>query len=257
VKEVTENLDKYELGVAVTKLYDFIWDIFCDWYIEIAKPRLNAGGEEAKGVRQVLVYVLTHTLTLLHPFMPFITEEIWQSLPHEGDSLMVAPWPKYDEALTFEKETADFEIVMDAIRAIRNARTNADVPPSRKATVYLYSNRADAFAGAEPFLQRLAFASSVVMVDKDFTIERAVHVVTDAARILLPLDELIDRDKELARLNKELASCERDIASVDQKLANENFVAKAPAKVIEGEKLRREKAVERLAKIKESLAALG
>ena len=256
VKEVSDNLDKYELGIAVTKLYDFIWDIFCDWYIELAKPRLLSGGEEAAAVRQVLVYVLTRTLALLHPFMPFLTEEIWQSLPHEGDSLMVAPWPKYDPALDFAKEAADFELVMDAIRGIRNARTNADVPPSRKATVYLHSESEEIFAGAEPFFQRLAFASSLVLVDKDFTLPRAVHVVTDAARILLPLDELIDRDKELARLNKELASCERDIASVDSRLANENFVAKAPQKVIDGEKARREKAVERLAKIKESLAAL-
>ena len=257
VKEVTESLDKYELGVAVTKLYDFIWDIFCDWYIELAKPRLLDGGEGSGAVRQVLVYVLTHTLALLHPFMPFITEEIWQSLPHSGDSLMVSAWPKYDPALDFGEDAAEFEQVMDAIKAIRNARTNADVPPSRKATVYLYSDRPEVFANAEAYFKRLASASSLVLVEKEFTLPRAIHVLTDAARILLPLDELIDREKELARLNKELASCERDISSVDAKLANESFVAKAPQKVIDGEKLRREKAIERMAKIKESIAALG
>ncbi|MBR6735360.1 MAG: valine--tRNA ligase [Oscillospiraceae bacterium] len=257
VKEVSDNLDKYELGVAVTKLYDFIWDIFCDWYIEIAKPRLNSGGEEATAVKQVLVYVLSNTLALLHPFLPFITEEIWQALPHEGESLMVASWPKYDEGLNFAKEAAEFEMVMDAIRAIRNARTNANVPPSKKATVYINSERAEVFANASAFIEKLAYASSVVTVDKDFAIERAMHVVTDAARIFLPMDELVDREKELARLNKELAACEKDIEMVDKKLSNENFVAKAPAKVIEGEKLKREKALERLEKIKESLAALG
>lgn len=257
VKEVTENIEKYELGIAVQKLYDFIWDVFCDWYIELAKPRLNAGGEQAQTARQVLVYVLTRTLALLHPFMPFITEEIWQTLPHEGESLMISRWPQYDPALEFAKEAADFEMVMAAIKAIRIARSNADVPPSRKATVYLKSEHAQQFLDAAPFIERLAFASSVVAVEEDFSIEHAVHVVTDDARILLPMDELIDRDKELARLNKEMASCEREIAAVSGRLANEGFVVKAPAKVIESERQKLEKATERMEKIRESLAALG
>jgi len=257
VREVTDNIEKYELGVAVQKLYDFVWDIFCDWYIELAKPRLLAGGAEAAGVRRVLVAVLTNTLALLHPFLPFLTEEIWQALPHEGEALIVAPWPVFDERHVYPAETADFELVMDAIRAIRNARTNAEIPPSRKSTVYLASDRPDVFEAAAPFFERLAFASSVVTVGPDFTIERAMNAVTDAARIFLPMDELIDREKELARLQKEKASCERDITSVDQKLANENFVTRAPAHVIENEREKKRRAEERLAKIEESLKALG
>ncbi len=257
VREVTDNIDKYELGVAVQKLYDFIWDIFCDWYIEIAKPRLTAGGAEAAGVRRVLVFVLTRTLALLHPFMPFVTEEIWQALPHEGEALIVAPWPVYDPAHVYPQEAAAFERVMDAIRAIRNARTNAQIPPSRKATVYVAGDLAQEFAAAEPFFQRLAFATAVVPKPADFTMERAMNIVTDAVRIFVPMDELIDRDKELARLQKEKASCERDIASVNQKLANQNFVTRAPAQVIENERQKLRRATELLAKIEESLAALG
>ncbi|MEA5135627.1 MAG: valine--tRNA ligase [Candidatus Fimivivens sp.] len=257
VREVSENIEKFELGIAVQKVYDFIWDVFCDWYIELAKPRLLSGGEEAQATRQVLVYVLTRALALLHPFMPFITEEIWQSLPHEGESLMVSQWPQYDPALDFAEEAASFEMVMDAIKAIRIARANADVPPSRKATVYINSAFAGVFTTAAPFIERLAFASSVQAVADDFAIEHALHVVTDHARILLPMDELIDREKELARLNKELAVCEKDIELVSGRLANEGFVAKAPEKVIIAERDKLEKATERMAKIKESLAALG
>lgn len=257
VKEVTENIEKFELGIAVQKVYDFIWDIFCDWYIELAKPRLIAGGDEAQATRQVLVYVLTRALAMLHPFMPFITEEIWQTLPHEGESLMISQWPQYDPELNFAQEAASFEMVMNAIKAIRIARANADVPPSRKATVYIKSEHAEVFLTAAPFIERLAFASSVQAVADDFNIEHALHVVTDDARIMLPMDELIDRDKELARLNKELASCQKDIDLVSGRLSNEGFVAKAPEKVIAAEREKLEKATERMAKIKESLAALG
>ncbi|MEG1773712.1 MAG: class I tRNA ligase family protein, partial [Oscillospiraceae bacterium] len=243
--------------IAVGKLYDFVWDVFCDWYIELAKPRLNAGGEEARATRQVLVYVLTRTLALLHPFMPFITEEIWQSLPHTGESLMVSEWPKADPALDFSGEEFRFEMVMAAIKAIRMARANADVPPSRKSTVYLKSAHADVFVAAAPFMERLAFASSIVPIDEHAVIEHAVHVVTDEAQIFLPMDELIDRDKELARLNRELAACEREIMMVSGRLANESFVQKAPAKVIAGEREKLQKATERVEKIKESLLALA
>ena len=189
--------------------------------------------------------------------MPFITEEIWQSLPHEGESLMVSQWPQYDPALDFAEEAASFEMVMDAIKAIRIARANADVPPSRKATVYINSVHAEVFTTAAPFIERLGFASSVQAVADDFAIEHALHVVTDHARILLPMDELIDREKELARLNKELVTCEKDIELVSGRLSNEGFVAKAPEKVIVAERDKLEKATERMAKIKESLAALG
>jgi len=255
VREITDNIDKYELGIAVSKIYDFIWDVFCDWYIELAKPKLQAGGEEAVATRQVLVYVLTRALALLHPFMPFITEEIWQTLPHEGESIMVSEWPKYDEALNFAEEAAEFEMVMKAIKGIRTARANANVPPSRKASVYIKSKFADSFINATPFFERLASAASVSAVADDFTIERALNVVTDEAIILLPMDELVDREKELARLNKEMAACQKDLDIINSKLGNEAFVAKAPEKVIAAEREKLAKATERMAKIKESLAA--
>ena len=256
VREVTDNIDKYELGIAVSKIYDFIWDVFCDWYIELAKPMLQAGGEEAQATRQVLVYVLSRALALLHPFMPFITEEIWQTLPHEGESIMVSEWPKFDAALDFKSEAAEFEMVMKAIKGIRNARANADVPPSRKASVYIKSAYGEVFTKATAFFEKLASASSVSAVGDDFVIEHALNVVTDEAIILLPMDELIDREKELARLNKEMASCQKDLDIIGGKLNNEAFVAKAPEKVIAAEREKLAKATERMAKIKESLAAL-
>ena len=208
------------------------------------------------GTRQVLVYVLTNALALLHPFMPFITEEIWQSLPHEGDSLMMTSFPKYDEALNFKAEAAEFEMVMAAIRGIRNARANADVPPSRKATVYIKSEHPQVFAQSAAFFERLASASSVIIAEDSFDLEQAVRIVTDNATILLPMDELIDKAKELARLNKELAACEKDLQVVGGKLNNEGFVAKAPPAVIVVEREKFAKATERLGKIKESIAQL-
>ncbi len=256
VREVTENLDKFELGVAVQKVYDFIWDVFCDWYIELAKPRLTGGGEEAETAKRVLVFVLSNTLKLLHPFMPFITEEIWQSLPHDGESIMVSAWPKYVPALDFPAEEQSFTRVMDVIKAVRNARANADVPPGRKASLYLKTPYRESFHEAEPFLMRLASASSVTFAEDGFEIEGALRIVTDGAVGLIPMDELIDREKELARLEKELASCEKEIASTEGKLANESFVAKAPAKVVEGERQKLAAANERLSKIRESIAAL-
>ena len=187
--------------------------------------------------------------------MPFITEEIWQTLPHEGESIMVSEWPKYDEALNFAEEAAEFEMVMKAIKGIRTARANANVPPSRKASVYIKSKFADSFIKATPFFERLASASSVTAVSDDFSIERALNVVTDDAIILLPMDELVDREKELARLNKEMAACQKDLDIINSKLGNEGFVAKAPEKVILAEREKLAKATERMAKIKESLAA--
>lgn len=257
VAEITHNLDALELGLAVGKLYDFIWDVYCDWYIELAKSRLNAGGEGARSVKRVLVYVLSNTLKLLHPFMPFITEEIWQCLPHEGESIMVSQWPVADQALDFSGEEASFEMVMNAIKAIRNARTNAEVPPSRKASVHIITEYKENFTNAFAFIEKLAFASSVSVEDKDFDIKDAVRVITTEAIILIPMDELIDREKELARLNKELAACEKDIAVISGKLGNKGFVAKAPAAVIEGEKTKLASATERLVKIKESIEAFS
>jgi len=254
VKEVTDNLENFELGVAVSKLYDFIWDILCDWYIELTKARLAAGGETADNARHVLVYVMDGVLKLLHPVMPFITEEIWQALPHLGDTIMTCQWPVYDEALNFSAQEEDFEKVMAVIKAIRNVRAEMNVPPSRKAKVYVETGYPQIFLDSVSFLQKLAFASEVE-VGEQFTIPSAVQVITDAARVYIPMDELVDREKELARLNKELESCRKDIEFISKKLDNENFVAKAPAPVIEAERSKLQKAQEKLAKVEESIAA--
>jgi valyl-tRNA synthetase len=258
VREVTDNLERFELGIAVQKLYDFIWDILCDWYIELSKTRLQAGGEKAQSARQVLVYVMGNTLKLLHPFMPFITEEIWQSLPHagEGPSIMVAKWPVYDEALSFAREEADFQKVMDIIKAIRFQRSEMNIPPSKKTRVYIETGDIEVFRGGAPYLERLASAQGVEVGEK-FDLPGAVQVVTPAAKALIPMEELIDRDKELARLGKEKEKCLSDIAFVEKKLQNQSFVAKAPAHVVEAERAKLEESRKHLAKLEESIAALG
>lgn len=256
VREVTDNLEKFELGLAVQKLYDFIWDILCDWYIELCKSRLQAGGETSEAAQRVLVYVMTGTLKLLHPFMPFITEEIWQALPHDGESIMVVPWPQDDAALDFSADEADFEMVMQAIRAIRARRGEMNVPPSKKTRLFIMTAHKAVFEQGRPFFTRLAFASDVELGDS-FDADGSVQVVTDAARIFIPMDELVDREKELARLGREKAACEKDIAALSSKLDNPGFVAKAPAQVVEGERAKLAKARERLAKIEESIAAFS
>lgn len=255
IREVTANLEKFELGIAVQKLYDFIWDILCDWYIELTKARLNAGGETSVNAQKVLVYVMSNTLKLLHPFMPFITEEIWQALPHEGDSIMIAKYPEYDPALSFEKEEADFERVMEAIRTIRNARAEKNIPPSKKAAVYIETPFESVFSNAAPFFERLASASELI-VGKDFDLGNTMQLVTDCARIFIPMGDLIDIEKELERLNKEKASCEKDIQFLNGKLSNEKFVSKAPEAVVAQEKEKLVKANERLAKILQSIQDL-
>lgn len=255
VREVNQNMEKFELGVAVQKLYDFIWDILCDWYIELTKARLNAGGEASLSAQKVLVYVMSNTLKLLHPFMPFITEEIWQALPHDGESIMIAKYPEYDEALSFAAEETEFERVMTAIRAIRNARAEKNIPPSKKAAVYVETEYADTFQNAAAFFERLAGASGLV-VGKDFELGSTMQVVTESARIFIPMGELIDVQKERERLNKEKADCEKEIAFFEGKLSNEKFVSRAPEAVVNQERQKLQKANERLQKILESIQAL-
>ena len=256
VKEVTDNLEKFELGMAVAKLYDFIWDVFCDWYIEIAKIRLQKGGSEAKDAKQVLVWVMSNTLKLLHPFMPFITEEIWQTLPHDGESIMISAWPEYDPAHSFEAEEAEMERIMTAVRAIRNRRAEMNVSPSRKAKVYIATAYKPAFEHGSVFMQRLASASEVEVADS-FELDGAVCIVTADAKIYIPMGELVDLAAEKARLNKELAAVEKDLAFVNGKLSNENFVAKAPAAVVEAQREQKTRYEEKIAMLKESIAKLG
>lgn len=254
VSEVTENLDRYELGIAVSKLYDFIWDVYCDWYLELVKTRLWEDGDAAVPARQVLVYIMDHVLRLLHPFMPFITEEIWQALPHSGESIMVAKWPEYQPALDFSAEEQQFEKLMDAIKAIRTRRAEMNVPPSKKATLYIETKSPEIFEQGTMFLERLAWSDQVILNGKPDT-ESSIQVITDSARIFIPLAQLVDREKEIARLTKEKQACEKDIAVISGKLNNQGFLAKAPEKVVAGEKEKLAKAQELLAKIEESLAA--
>ena len=256
VREVTDNLEKFELGIAVSKLYDFIWDVFCDWYVELVKSRLWEDGAEAEVARQVLVYVLSNTLKLLHPFMPFITEEIWQALPHEGESIMVSQWPVYDEKLDFAAEEREFEKVMDAIKAVRTRRSEMNVPPSKKATLYIETASQAIFEQSTAFLTRLAWADQIVMKNPQNPKE-CVQVITDSAKVYMPLFQLVDRDKEIARLTKEKQACEKDIAFLEGKLNNPGFVSKAPEKVVNDQKAKLEKAKELLSKIESSLAAFN
>ncbi len=254
-KEVTENLDKFELGMALDKLFGFIWDIMCDWYIELAKPRLQEGGEAKRAVQQTLVYVMDGTLKLLHPFMPFITEEIWQALPHNGETIMISKWPEYKSELNFEKEESEFEVLMNAIKAIRIQRSSMNVPPSKKADLFIETQKGEIFKNGEMFLKRLASANEVIIGDS-FDRDDVVQIVTDDARILIPLAELIDREKELARLTKEKETCEKDYKMISGKLSNQGFLAKAPANVVEGEKAKLERITERLKLIEASIAKL-
>lgn len=254
-KEVTENLDKFELGLAVQKLYDFIWDIFCDWYIEIAKIRLQEGGRAKEQAKAVLVYVMTNTLKLLHPFMPFITEEIWQTLPHEGDSIMISQWPEYDNALNFTAEELEMERIMEAVRAVRNRRAEMNVPPSKKAKLFIETTYIDTFESAGVFMQKLAWASEVE-VGRQFEIEGAVSIVTQDAKIFIPMGDLVDFDAERARLKKELANAEKQLESITIKLANEGFVSKAPAAVIEAQRDTGEKLRDKIDMLNESLSKI-
>ena len=250
---VTENLEKFELGMAVSKLYDFIWDDFCDWYIELAKIRMNGSdAESADSARRVLVWVMSNTLKLLHPFMPYITEEIWQTLPHEGEALIVAKWPEYDENLAFPAEAADMEKVMAVIRAIRVRRNEMNVPPSKKAHIYIETAQPAPYAEGSEFIARLAYGSAVE-IGASFAVEGAVTAVTDDAKALLPMDDLVDKAAEIARLTKELQNAQKQLDNVNAKLANKKFTSKAPQNVIDGVKANGEKLTAKIRLILETL----
>ena len=203
-KEITENLEKFELGIAAQKIYDFLWDVFCDWYIEIAKIRMNSDdAQTAQNAREVLVWVMTGTLKLLHPFMPFITEEIWQTLPHEGDALIVAQWPEYCQEHDFPEAELEMQRIMDVIRGVRNRRAEMNVPPSRKTNLYIATAEPNTFENGIAILNKLAYATQIT-IGQAFDIEGAVTIVTNDAKVYIPMDELVDKKAELARLNKVL-----------------------------------------------------
>ena len=255
-KEVTDNLERFELGIAVAKLYDFIWDVFCDWYIEIAKIRLQSGAG-ADTAKAVLVYVLTDILKLLHPFMPFITEEIYQAIPHDTESIMISKWPEYDPTLSFADEEAQMEKIMDAIRAIRNRRAEMNIPPSKKSKVYVETAFADVFAVGSEFIKRLAYASDVEIADAFGDLGNTVTIVINDAKIYIPLGDLVDFEAEAKRLQKELAAAEEKLAFINKKLDNPGFVNKAPEKVVQQNRDEAAKLTEKIANLRSSLENLG
>ena len=256
VAEVTANLDKFELGVASAKLYEFVWDVLCDWYIELVKPRLfEKDTESCKNAQSVLLYVLSGTLKLLHPFMPFITECIWSHLGFDKP-LIVAEWPTYDERFDFRAECGAMERVIAAIRALRNVRAQMNVPPSKKAKLYVVSEYADSFnADTAVFFTKLASASEVVLVDA-YDADGSVSVVSEGAKLYIPMAEIVDLEKERARLEKEKENAEKEIARVNGKLSNASFTDKAPAAVVEAERAKPAKYTEMLANVKDMLAKL-
>ena len=264
IPEITENMDKYELGVAAQKVYDFIWDDYCDWYIELTKSRLQGEDQQAKeNAQKVLCYVLTDILKLLHPFMPFLTEEIWQALPHDGDFLMLQKWPEHHVELDFPQEEKAMELIMDAIGAVRTRRSEMNVPPSKKAHLTVATLEREVFEAGIPFLKRLAYASDVTITgmsgagsDGEENTKGMVTVITHAARISMPMAELVDMEKEKARLEKQLGKDKAELDKLNTKLNNPGFVNKAPANVVEAERERAEKLANLIAKLEEQLAGM-
>lgn len=261
VKEVTENLDKFELGIALQKIYEFVWDEFCDWYIELVKPRLYDREMEGRLEAQyVLNYVLGTAMKLLHPFMPFITEEIYRHLINDDESIMISPWPEYIEKYNFPGEEKKMRMVMDAIRSIRNIRAEMNVPISRKAKVIFVaadSENRSILAEGRSFFERLAGVSEIsVQTGKEGIPADAVTSIIEGAEIYIPLDDLIDIEKEIERLEKEKAGLEKELERVNGKLSNEGFIAKAPAKVVEEERAKKVKYQEMYDKVVERLNAL-
>ena len=255
IAEVNENFDKYELGLAATKIYDFIWDSFCDWYIEITKPRLREGDVSAQ---QVLLYVLTDILRLLHPFMPFITEEIYGAIPHEGKALIVETYPEVNEKLCFKTEEEDFEKIMEAVKAVRSRRAEMNVPPSKRPHITLVTAEPQVYEAGTVYMANLAYAGAVnVTRSTPADVSGMVTVVTGGATVYMPMAELVDLDKERERITKELAKARQDIANQEKKLANESFVSRAPERVVAAERDKLAKAQALAANLEESLKNLG
>lgn len=258
IPEITENMDKYELGVAAQKVYDFIWDSYCDWYIELCKSRLQGGDEAAKvQAQQVLCYVLTEMLKLLHPFMPFITEEIWQALPHEGEYLMLQKWPEYRAELSFPEEERAMALVMEAISAVRTRRAEMNVPPSKKAHLTVVTDQTAVFELGIPFLKRLAYADAVeIVTEAPADAGAMVSAVTHEARMFMPMSDLVDMEKEKARMEKELGKNKAELEKLETKLQNPGFTNKAPANVVAAEQERAEKLKSLIAKLEEQLSSM-
>ena len=256
---MTDNLEHYEMGLAAAKINSFIWDVYCDWFIEIAKPRLNSGdAQQADTARRVLVYVLDKALKLLHPFMPFITEELYQALPGSAETIMTQAWPTFDAAHNWAAEEEAFEKVMDYIKAVRTMRTEMNVHPAKKTSMIIETADAAPFQNAQVYLAKFAFATDVTFTEKyEGSTDGMVQVSTHAARGFIPMMELIDREKELARLNKEKAKAEKEMAMFGNQLNNPKFVERAPAALVEEIRTKFAKSQDKLANIEQSIKALG
>ena len=256
IKSVTNNMENYELGIALAEIYSFTWDLFCDWYIEMVKSRFFEGGETALTAERVLVKVLTAILKLLHPYMPFITEEIYQAIPHTKESIVIESYPEYDSSLNFKEDEGHIDRIITAITAIRARRQEMNVPPSKKAKLYVVTKYQDTFKSAEKIIEKLASASEVILTDS-YDSDDAVMIATDSGSLYIPLSEVIDFEKEKARLTAEMKKNEGEIERLEKKLSNEGFVAKAPAAVIEGEKAKLAKYLETRASLTAALEKLG
>ncbi len=258
VAETTANIEKYELGLALQKIYDFTWDVYCDWYIELTKPRLNAGGQAGEGAQRVLMYVLGGILRLLHPFMPFITEEIWQHLPSRSSMLITSEWPQYEDALSFPGEESEVEIVMDAIRAVRARRAEMNVPPSRKAHLTVLTDHRGIFEEMNELIKKLAYASELELVSAaPAELSAYTAATTPAVQVFMPTGDLVDIARERERLNRELAKARKELESLEKKLSNPGFVNKAPANVVAAERERATSLSALTEKLTSNLAALG
>ena len=255
VKDVTENIEKYELGIAIAKLYDFIWNVYCDWYIEMVKPRLTAGDDTT--AQNVLVYVMCGFLKLLHPFMPFITEEIYQALPVEDESIMISDFPEYDKKLTFTGAIENVDALIDLITKIRNVRSEMDVPPKNKIKLYVQTKNEELIKECESFFAKLTYSSELAFIkSKEELKEKFVNVISTDTEVFLPLDELVDKDKEKERLTKEKEFLLKELNLVRSKLSNEGFVAKAPEALVEKEKEKEKDFALKLEKVEKSLSEL-
>ena len=255
-KTVGDNINGYELGVALAEIYSFTWDTFCDWYIEMAKSRIFEGGAPALTAKRTLVTVLTGILKLLHPYMPFITEEIYQAIPHSDESIMISAYPTFEPARVYRSEEEDVERIIACITAIRARRAEMNVPPSKKAKLYVVTKYENTFRNAEKILLKLASASEVILTES-YDSDDAVMIATEAGSVFIPLAEVIDFEKERARLSAEMKKNDGEIERIEKKLSNEGFVAKAPAAVIEGERAKLQKYLEVRESLTAALAKLG
>ncbi|MDR1734187.1 MAG: valine--tRNA ligase [Oscillospiraceae bacterium] len=253
IREVTDNLEKFELGLAAGKVQDFLWGEFCDWYIELAKPRLQ--GADAAAVQSVLVYCMRETMKLLHPFMPFITEEIYQSLPGADGTIVRADWPRFNPAFDNPAMERQMLLLMDLIKGVRSVRAERNVPPSRKARLLLQTDAPEVFHAGAPYLERLAAAAALEFLPTDSPPPAAsVTVVTNAAKAFIPLGDLVDMQAQQARLQKELAQAEKFLAAVQAKLSNDSFISKAPPKVVEQQKEQERKLEAQIANLREAVS---